>query len=712
MRIFQWRTKSIGSFFLTLTVILILFQIVVLLSLLISGGVFKQAKLNSYKSFNDTINNRRDYLQQEMNNRWTNLTPYLSELGVAVSTDADSVDQTLESTSETLIHMLRLTGGTGVYLVLDDPDLEDQKQPALYFRDYDPLTNSSKNDDIYVVYGPSYIANHYGLPLDASWQYNLTLTDDNKNFFEKPFNHSTDGAQSKYLGYWNEPFQLTPEDSPIITYSMPLQDINNQVIGVVGIELSVSYLTKFLPMSELQLKDSLGYVLAKKDDKTDKLHTMMTTNNIQKIFLEQSNLLALDVVDEDFKIYTLEDNQTKDHIYASFSKFSLYEYNSPFQNEEWYIVGFKKSDHLLAYFNRIVKVLLVTILILLVAGIGSAIFISRRMSKPVVSLAKQVVQADKMETLTLRPTGLLELDDLSDAIIQTNKLMLDSASRFSRIIEMVELPIGTFEVNLESDHIAVAGQLYKILAISPNDNRKLESRSEFEKLITEILLHPEQDSDHIYKLPYAKNRWVRVKSSEFENHVYGIIEDVTEEILRLKKIKRERDLDPLTKLLNRKSFQIKFEQWAKETHSGVAALAMFDLDFLKVVNDTYGHKWGDFYIIEAANRLKDIANKQQILLSRRSGDEFSMLLHGFNSKEEVLEKLENFYKQLEIDKLAFPGGKLRPIRISAGFVWIENRETHYEQLLHYADEALYYSKQHNKGYFTEHNDDHSIFFDN
>ena len=35
-----------------------------------------------------------------------------------------------------------------------------------------------------------------------------------------------------------------------------------------------------------------------------------------------------------------------------------------------------------------------------------------------------------------------------------------------------------------------------------------------------------------------------------------------------------------------------------------SALVMFDLDNLKNMNDTYGHKWGDFYIKEAVKRLR------------------------------------------------------------------------------------------------------------
>lgn len=709
----QWHKRSIASYFSLLTVILILVQITVLTSLLIFGGVFKQTKMSSYQAFNDTVNNRRDYLQQEVRNRWTNLTPYLPELSVAVSDPASSTEEVFDQASDTLIRILRLTGTTGAYLILDDPNLPDNQQPALYFRDYDPLTDVKNNRDIHVVYGPANIASKYQLPLDAIWQYHLTLTDDNEKFFKMPFDYSKEDIGAKYLGYWHKPFQLTKEDTPIITYSIPLKDINNRVVGVVGIELAVNYLTKFLPMTELQTKDSLGYIIANKNDEDEVYQTLFTTNNIQKRFLNPTNLLSFENVDEDFQIFSLSNHQTQDTIYATMAKFNLYEYNSPFQDEEWYIIGFMKSEHLLNYVFQIRNILLLIIVTLLVSGVASAVFISRKMSKPVVSLAHQVVNNNRMESLCLKKTGLQELDDLSKAIIQTNQFMLDSASRLSKIIDLVDLPIAAFEIDRQTNQVFVTGKFYKILGIEDNDTQNFETTEQLDALLKKTLALPEPDSNDIYKLTGKNDQWVRLKFSKSESHIYGIVEDVTGEVLKLRKIKHDRDYDPLTKLFNRRSFQNHFEEWLDEKTHGVAALIMFDLDFLKPINDTYGHKWGDYYIIEAVNRLRNIADEHQALLSRRSGDEFILLLHNFEHRDAILHKIRTFYEQLDRELLEFPSGEQRPIRISAGLTWIDETlsSKNYEQLLHHADEALYYSKQYNKGSFTEYTDQLNLFDD-
>lgn len=709
----RWRKKSIVSFFSFLTIILVLGQIIIMSSLLIFGGMFKQAKSGAYKAFDDTVNNRKEYLQQEMNHRWTNLDPYLPDLSVVVSKQTDSVEETFDLATDTLIRMLRLTGITGVYIILDEPQLNYKQHPALYLRDYDPLINSSKNDDIHVVYGPPTLASKHQFPLDATWQYHFVLTKENQNFYTKPLEHATEVTDTRYLGYWNEPFQLTDGDIPIITYSMPLQDVNNQVVGVIGIELSVSYLAQSMPMGELQPKDSLGYIIAKRNGPEKPLQTMIQTNKIQKRFLPAEKSLIFDRVDDNFSVSTLRNHQTKDKIYASASQFNLYPHNSPFQQEEWHIIGFVKDDYLLSYVHRIEWILLFAIVILLISGVLTAIFISRKMSKPVVHLADQIVQADKMESLTLQSTGLAELDDLAKAVVQTNKLMLDSALRLSRIIEMVALPIGAFEINTQTGRVVVAGRFYEILDVDVKKREQIEKREHFDALLDWALSIPEPEEQNVFILPSNDRRWIRIKRSTTENYIYGIVEDVTEETLLLKQVKHDRDFDPLTGLLNRKSFQRHFSIWHDTKPTNTAALIMFDLDFLKVINDTYGHKWGDYYIVQTAERLRKIASEQNLILSRLSGDEFTVLLHGFADKEAIRERVTQFYKKLASYPLQFPGGELRPIRISAGLVWLEQDQLNlqYEQLLHQADEALYYSKHHQKGSYTEYHDRLVLFED-
>ncbi len=697
----KWYKKSIVSFFTIQTIAIILIQTLLLAGMTVFGGVFKRAELNSYESFNEKVNNRCDYIQQEMKNNWTNLSPHLSDLRKNISKIGVSDVELLHSASENVVQILSSTGVTGAYIILGEVEGLDNRYSALYLRDYEPLTNSYKNNDIHMVYGPPEVASEYKFPLDSTWQYNLHLTKENENFYKKPFQNSNETINPHFLGYWSEPFKLTPEDISIVTYSMPLENLNGEIIGVLGIELATNYLAKFLPASDLRTKDSLGYIIAKKQPRDKKFYSMITTNNLQKRVIDETQPIEFKQINKEHNIQFFLNNKTKDDIYASAVKVDLYPHASPFQDVEWYIVGFMQSDYLLSYVNQIYGVIKTLFIISLIIGVILGIVISKKMAKPVTELISQVTEADKTSHLLLEPTGFSELDELSSAIMQTNKLMINSASRFSRIIEMVDLPIGTFEINKYSEFVLITEKTPDILGWENADIKVLKYKNVFLNMISNIMSNPEPEEENVYKLTSIEDRWVKIKINESEDATYGIVQDVSEEIVEKIKIKLERDLDPLTKILNRASFQARYEQWYAERSEKVAALLMFDLDSLKLMNDTYGHKWGDIYIIGAANQLKHLADSNNLILARRSGDEFVALLYDFESKDQIRKQLVDFYKHLNNYKLEFPDGKYYPIKISSGFAWVEEPYASYDEILNQADEALYYSKQHKKGHFTE-----------
>lgn len=321
------------------------------------------------------------------------------------------------------------------------------------------------------------------------------------------------------------------------------------------------------------------------------------------------------------------------------------------------------------------------------------------MSKPIIGLAKEVRDSNQMQLIKLSTTGLKELDELSSAVEIANKMMLDSANRLSKIIELVSLPIGAFEMSKLSDTVFVTDQFYELMELKESEISSCHEKAAFKEMLRRVFSNPEPEEENVFKLAGMPTRWVKVVIKETENEVLGVVQDVTDEILEKIQIKQDRDLDPLTKLYNRKGFQWRAEKIIP-AGTGVNALLMFDLDFLKQINDAYGHKWGDVYIINAVENLKEMAPENQMLLGRRSGDEFVMLLHDFESKVEIIEAVNAFFVRLEERKTVFPDGSLKSVRISAGLLWLSDRSLSYDEMLHYADEALYDSKRYNKGSYT------------
>lgn len=113
-------------------------------------------------------------------------------------------------------------------------------------------------------------------------------------------------------------------------------------------------------------------------------------------------------------------------------------------------------------------------------------------------------------------------------------------------------------------------------------------------------------------------------------------------------IKEEALLDPLTKLMNRASFEHDIaegtkRQWRRKS------IVMLDLNNLKYFNDVHGHDMGDYYIIIASEMIED-AFSEYGNVYRIGGDEFCVI--GKNLTEEMFMEirtsLENRIKNLKV----------------------------------------------------------------
>ena len=167
---------------------------------------------------------------------------------------------------------------------------------------------------------------------------------------------------------------------------------------------------------------------------------------------------------------------------------------------------------------------------------------------------------------------------------------------------------------------------------------------------------------------------------------------VAEELLHEnEKFRMEANLDPLTKLMNRRSFNKIFERiYHRFKEKGISfSMALIDLDHFKNVNDTYGHVAGDKVLQDIAAIL---LKNQRIGIDyafRYGGEEFAILSSNTNAAEMIayLERLRNIveahsiiYKEEEI-KVTFSGG-----------VCEVEFETNPEELIAQADKALYQAK--------------------
>ena len=138
---------------------------------------------------------------------------------------------------------------------------------------------------------------------------------------------------------------------------------------------------------------------------------------------------------------------------------------------------------------------------------------------------------------------------------------------------------------------------------------------------------------------------------------------------------------------------------AFEKEENIAVL-MFDIDFFKKFNDTYGHECGDFVLISVANLIKTSLRETDIA-SRYGGEEFTVLLRK-GKKNEAMKVAERIRKKIEGYDFVYNDQHLH-VTVSGG-VAVFDKETNPVDLpnvfVNQADTGLYMSKNNGRNQVT------------
>lgn len=173
--------------------------------------------------------------------------------------------------------------------------------------------------------------------------------------------------------------------------------------------------------------------------------------------------------------------------------------------------------------------------------------------------------------------------------------------------------------------------------------------------------------------------------------IQAIIRDVTDKKKYDEFLEVMAYQDPLTGLINRRSFMNSLNRTFIEykMRGGHFSLLYIDLDDFKSINDTYGHEIGDVLLMKFAARIKEAVRSTDVV-GRIGGDEFIVLLR--DTEEDVLnEMLKRIQKNIR-----------RPYAIqdieihatsSMGAAIFPNHANSTKQLIRNADFALYQAKE-------------------
>lgn len=632
---------------------------------------------------------------------------------------SDAASPLLLSIGDSLISSMRHRPVTGIFVVLNTHDLDTREKgeplPCLYLRDLDPNSSpSQRNSDLMLVRAPAQVVQSLYIATDTSWMPSINYGANGSSGFLYPVfqaaYHGNGELDAADYGHWtSSPYTLSGDDHSAIAYTIPLILDDGTVYGVLGVEILESYLQALLPGTELQNDSSGTYLLGVasnsaigKDDLTVSVISASPAANAPQQSYDQTLLL------KPSKRGGYQSDSPLGLCHAAVAPLTLYNRNAPFSNEQMLLIGSVPVSALYAFSGYVLRFLIIAVLVVLTAGLFSSLVLARKLSRPISRLSDEVAHARESRSSipTLSATGIIELDRFSSAFTQLGREVLDTSTKFLRIMDMASVELGGYELRSAPDSIYVTDNFFDLLGMPGVDADALTAQS-FRELLQRFERScphsPAPDGAMLYhiRLPSGKERYLRIETTHEDGTQVGLAEDATANTLEKLRIEHECDYDTLTDLYNRRAFhRICAESFCSPEKLGHAALLMFDLDNLKQINDTFGHDWGDEYIRRTGECFAKNAPARTVC-ARISGDEFSALFYGYHDQDTLRADIRALKAALEHSVVQLPSGRELRVSVSGGIAWYPESSTNLITLRKYADFAMYQVKRSRKGELLE-----------
>jgi diguanylate cyclase (GGDEF)-like protein len=155
-------------------------------------------------------------------------------------------------------------------------------------------------------------------------------------------------------------------------------------------------------------------------------------------------------------------------------------------------------------------------------------------------------------------------------------------------------------------------------------------------------------------------------------------------------------LDGLTQIANRRQFDDRLlQEWRRlQREKAPLSIVMCDVDYFKQYNDTYGHGGGDECLKAVAQAIKSAARRAADLTARYGGEEFVVLLPNtpLTGALEVAKLIQGRIRNLQISRDKSAVGEYLTLSFGVSSIIPTDSYTPAELLLR-ADRALYQAKQ-------------------
>lgn len=247
---------------------------------------------------------------------------------------------------------------------------------------------------------------------------------------------------------------------------------------------------------------------------------------------------------------------------------------------------------------------------------------------------------------------------------------IDRRTEMAALVALVREAVMTVSTEIDTFQASVGQSADRFEAITAlDDPRQIHAR-----LVEEVTALKHAASER-------RRSWELTSRSYSER-----VETLEQQLLATR---QEADVDALTGIANRRTFDRTCNDWIRSTRSRFV-LAIMDLDDFKGINDSHGHAVGDEVLVGLARALLGSVRPDD-LVARIGGDEFAILASELTLRQ-AESRLAQTVGALNAGGAAWPPSLSVQPKVSCGLAEYSAGDT-YESLFERADEALYAAKR-------------------
>lgn len=299
--------------------------------------------------------------------------------------------------------------------------------------------------------------------------------------------------------------------------------------------------------------------------------------------------------------------------------------------------------------------------------------------------------------------------------VEKEKNLIEIKDRYDHLLDAIRE--GIWDWDMRTDEVFFSKRWKEMLGFKEDEiqNTLLEwekrvHKDDIEQCYADIKDHLNGETqiyENVHRMLHKNGKYLWIldrgkKILDTKGEVYRMIgthKDISEEKEMNELLEQLAQEDSLTGLLNRRAFYSivhKEMERSKRYNSGLVLL-MLDIDHFKVVNDTWGHNFGDVILKEVSKKFFDCVRTTDFIF-RLGGEEFGILLPE-TDKQGAFQLADRIRKSIEEMRTSVNEETIVLITISIG-VSLYASELSLDEFMHRSDLALYESKANGRNRVT------------